>query len=76
MIFYQKIATQKWKNSTIHDVILEISQKRLGATAVIRNDKLLGIITDGDLRRMLEKENLFQFVCKGYYEFKSNKNGS
>ena len=37
----------------------EISQKRLGATAVIRNHKLQGIITDGDLRRMLEKENSF-----------------
>ena len=46
-------------NSTISDVIIEISQKRLGATAVIRNHKLLGIITDGDLRRMLEKKKSF-----------------
>ena len=45
--------------STINEVIIEISQKRLGATAVMRNDKLQGIITDGDLRRMLEKENSF-----------------
>ena len=42
------------KNATIKDVIIEISQKRLGATAVINNNKLEGIITDGDLRRMLE----------------------
>jgi len=43
-------------NSPLKDVILEISSKRLGATAVVNNDKsLLGIITDGDLRRMLEK---------------------
>jgi arabinose-5-phosphate isomerase len=34
-------------------VIVEISSKRLGATAVIKKDQLLGIITDGDLRRML-----------------------
>ena len=36
-------------------IIVEISSKRLGATAVLDNEKLVGIITDGDLRRMLEK---------------------
>ncbi|UMB60918.1 KpsF/GutQ family sugar-phosphate isomerase [Lutibacter sp. A80] len=40
----------------IKDVIIEISKKRLGTTAVIENNKIVGIITDGDLRRML-KEN-------------------
>ncbi|WP_158856853.1 KpsF/GutQ family sugar-phosphate isomerase [Lunatibacter salilacus] len=41
----------------LHEVIVEISSKRLGATAVVGDDKqLLGIITDGDLRRMLEKD--------------------
>ncbi len=46
-------------DAAIKELIVEISAKRLGATAVI-NDKeeLLGIITDGDLRRMLEKEGL------------------
>jgi arabinose-5-phosphate isomerase len=39
----------------IKKVILEISSKRLGATAVLDDGKLTGIITDGDLRRMLEK---------------------
>ena len=40
----------------IKDVILEISSKRLGCTSVVdENKKLLGIITDGDLRRMLQK---------------------
>jgi arabinose-5-phosphate isomerase len=34
---------------------VEISAKRLGAAAVIEDGKLLGIITDGDLRRMLMK---------------------
>jgi len=38
----------------IKDVIIEISKKRLGTTAVINNNKIVGIITDGDLRRMLE----------------------
>jgi len=44
----------------IKEVILEISSKRLGAAAVVDKDqKLLGIITDGDIRRMLEKRNSF-----------------
>jgi len=38
----------------IKDVIIEISKKRLGCTAVIEKNKLVGIITDGDLRRMLK----------------------
>ena len=44
-------------DADIKTVILEISSKRLGATAVLHNDKLVGMITDGDLRRMLEKTN-------------------
>ena len=46
-------------NATINEVIIEISQKRLGATAVLKNEKFEGIITDGDLRRMLEKGTAF-----------------
>jgi arabinose-5-phosphate isomerase len=42
---------------SLKSVIMEISSKRLGATAVIENNKLVGVITDGDLRRMLEKVN-------------------
>ncbi len=38
----------------IKDVIIEISKKRLGTTAVVEADKIIGIITDGDLRRMLK----------------------
>lgn len=37
------------------DVLIEISSKRLGAAAVLENGKMVGIITDGDIRRMLEK---------------------
>jgi len=39
----------------VTNVIIEISSKRLGATAVLENEKIVGIITDGDIRRMLEK---------------------
>lgn len=42
-------------SDNIKNVILEISSKRLGATAVLKNGILAGMITDGDLRRMLEK---------------------
>lgn len=44
-------------DANIRKVIMEISAKRLGATAVMSNDKMIGIITDGDLRRMLEKND-------------------
>ncbi|CAM1356218.1 MULTISPECIES: KpsF/GutQ family sugar-phosphate isomerase [Tenacibaculum] len=39
----------------VTQVIVEISEKRLGVTAVVDNDKIAGIITDGDIRRMLSK---------------------
>lgn len=40
-------------NTKIKDVISEISKKMLGVAAVIENDKIIGIVTDGDVRRML-----------------------
>jgi arabinose-5-phosphate isomerase len=43
--------------SSIKEVIIEITSKRLGATAVLENGVLKGIITDGDIRRMLEKHS-------------------
>jgi len=45
-----------YETDDIRQVIVEISSKRLGATAVLNGNKLTGIITDGDLRRMLEKD--------------------
>ena len=46
-------APQVAPTSSIKQVIVEISSKRLGATAVIEKGKLAGVITDGDIRRML-----------------------
>jgi arabinose-5-phosphate isomerase len=37
------------------DVIYEMSRKKLGVTAVVEGEKLVGIVSDGDLRRLLEK---------------------
>ncbi len=46
---------QVFLESTIRQIIVEISGKRLGATAVLAEDNnILGIITDGDIRRMLQ----------------------
>jgi arabinose-5-phosphate isomerase len=42
-------------DSSVKNAIHEISEKRLGVTAVVENDKVIGIITDGDIRRMLDK---------------------
>lgn len=44
-------------NASMQEAIHEISSKRLGATAVVNGDQLLGIITDGDVRRMLENHS-------------------
>ena len=44
---------------SIKKAIVEISEKRLGVTAVIENNKIIGIITDGDIRRMLaDRDNI------------------
>jgi arabinose-5-phosphate isomerase len=46
-------------NDAIKTVIMEISEKRLGVTAVIENSEVIGIITDGDIRRMLTNTDTF-----------------
>ncbi len=46
-------------NTNIKQVIIEISEKMLGVTAVVDNGNIIGIITDGDLRRMLSKTDDF-----------------
>ena len=46
-------------DSNVKEVIFEISEKRLGVTAVVENEKVIGIITDGDIRRMLNNNDSF-----------------
>lgn len=43
-------------DTPLNDVLMEITSKRLGTTAVVENGKVEGIITDGDLRRMLNEQ--------------------
>jgi len=50
-------------DQTLKDIIIEITRKRLGATAVVDDKEILqGIITDGDLRRMLEKNHVSENI--------------
>lgn len=50
---------------SIKKAIVEISEKRLGVTAVIDNNKVIGIITDGDIRRMLnDRDNIAGVVAR------------
>ncbi len=52
-------------NASVKDVIVEISEKLLGVTAVIENNSIVGVVTDGDLRRMLSKtDNFTQLKAK------------
>ncbi|MEL0651214.1 KpsF/GutQ family sugar-phosphate isomerase [Algibacter sp. TI.3.09] len=46
-------------DASIKEVIVEITAKMLGVTAVVENNQIIGIITDGDLRRMLTKVDDF-----------------
>ena len=51
---------------SLKEVIVEMTQKRLGITAVVdTGNKLIGIITDGDLRRMLEKNTAIDSIKAG-----------
>jgi len=46
-------------DASIKKVIMEISEKRLGVTAVVENNIVVGIVTDGDIRRMLNNRDTF-----------------
>jgi len=50
------------KKSTLKDVIIEISAKKLGCACIIDNGKFMGIITDGDIRRALIKHYDFTMI--------------
>lgn len=51
-------------DESIKNIILEISSKRLGTTAVVEKNELKGIITDGDLRRMMETQNFADLTAR------------
>lgn len=55
----QNLRPQVSPGANVREVIVEISEKMLGVTAVIENEKIIGIITDGDIRRMLKDHDAF-----------------
>jgi len=54
-IYIHNAKPQVSPEASLKEVIMEMTSKRLGATAVVVGPELQGIITDGDLRRMLER---------------------
>jgi len=56
----QNMKPQVAPETAVTDAIIEISEKMLGVTAVIENHKIIGIITDGDIRRMLKNNTEFK----------------
>ncbi|WP_293884544.1 MULTISPECIES: KpsF/GutQ family sugar-phosphate isomerase [unclassified Sphingobacterium] len=61
------------QQATVSDIIITITQFRLGAVAVLDEDRIVGIITDGDIRRMLEKHNDLARITAGDIMGKSPK---
>jgi len=52
-------------DTPVKEVIIEISEKMLGVTAVTQNDEIVGIVTDGDIRRMLNRyDNISGLIAK------------
>ncbi|MBI6116694.1 KpsF/GutQ family sugar-phosphate isomerase [Salegentibacter maritimus] len=56
----QNLKPQVTPETSVTDAIIEISEKMLGVTAVVENNKIIGIITDGDIRRMLKNNTNFK----------------
>lgn len=56
----QNLKPQVTPETSLTDAIIEISEKMLGVTAVVENNKIIGIITDGDIRRMLKNNTNFK----------------
>lgn len=55
----QNMKPQVSIETPVKDVIVEISKNMLGVTAVLEHENIVGIITDGDLRRMLSSTDNF-----------------
>lgn len=51
-------------NTAFKELVAEMTSKKLGVCLVVENNKMLGIITDGDLRRALSEENFNVVACE------------
>lgn len=67
------------EESSVDEVILVMSNKRLGTVCVMKNEKMTGIITEGDIRRALTRKNEFfnlkakDIMTKNYLKVEKNK---
>jgi len=56
---------QGTKDEMVYDVIMKMTEKNLGAFCVIENEKVIGLITEGDIRRALQqKDKFFDLTAK------------
>lgn len=63
-LYVGKAAPKVLESTEIKEVLIRISSGRMGAVAVTdRENKVLGIITDGDIRRMMEKRSTIEGLC-------------
>ncbi|MFI2742389.1 SIS domain-containing protein [Zhouia sp. PK063] len=73
-IVHANLKPQVQEETDVKKVIVEISEKLLGVTAVTENDKIIGIITDGDIRRMLNKhDNIANLKAKDIMSYNPKK---
>lgn len=64
-IVIQNQKPQVQEDTPVKDAIIEISKKMLGVTAVTQGEKIIGIITDGDIRRMLNTyDNIGELMAR------------
>lgn len=60
----EKVAQGK-KEDMVYDLVVKMTEKNLGAVCIIENEKVIGIITEGDIRRALQnKEKFFEFKAE------------
>ncbi|MCQ2297713.1 MAG: KpsF/GutQ family sugar-phosphate isomerase [Bacteroidales bacterium] len=64
-LYVQNEKPQVPPTATIRDTILEMTSKRLGCAVVVENNRPAGIITDGDLRRMMKGNETFGHLTAG-----------
>lgn len=60
----EKVAQGK-KEDMVYDLVVKMTEKNLGAVCIVENEKVIGIITEGDIRRALQnKEKFFEFKAE------------
>jgi arabinose-5-phosphate isomerase len=60
----EKVAQGK-KEDMVHDLVVKMTEKNLGAVCIMENEQVVGIVTEGDIRRALQnKEKFFEFKAE------------